>query len=124
MSEETKTITVNEFKMWLEGVEEMQPDDWAPDSRQWARIRAKIDSIAESSPQHTTVPSVRNVPAPAPVMQHSAPPVAQFGGSLLPRVPQTGPQQLPGPFSTESTQIPVKTPNIDTQGKPYESAFA
>ena len=36
-------ITVKEFKMWLQGVEEMQPDGWSPDQRQWAKIRAKID---------------------------------------------------------------------------------
>ena len=35
-------ITVKEFKMWLQGVEEMQMDDWSPDQRLWAKIRAKI----------------------------------------------------------------------------------
>ena len=123
MSEETKTITVNEFKMWLQGVEEMQPDDWAPDSRQWARIRAKIDSIAaaESLAQQSFT---RLQTPPAPVMQHSVPSFAPPGGSMLSRAAPPSPQPTNPLFSTESTQVPVKTPNIDTQGKPYESSFA
>ena len=48
MSEGT-TLTIKEFKMWLRGVEEMQPDGWSPSQQQWARIREKIDSIEEGS---------------------------------------------------------------------------
>ncbi len=40
-----KSISLIEFKMWLEGVEEMQENGWTPDARQWLRIRSKIDAI-------------------------------------------------------------------------------
>lgn len=41
----TKRISLLEFRAWLEGVEELQPKDWAPNLEQWKLIRAKIDAI-------------------------------------------------------------------------------
>ena len=41
----TKTITLENFRSWLEGVEEMQEEDWVPSAAQWKTIRKKIDSI-------------------------------------------------------------------------------
>ena len=43
----TKKQTLSEFRAWLNGVEELQPEDWAPNAAQWKLIREKIDSIAE-----------------------------------------------------------------------------
>jgi len=34
-----------EFRAWLSGIEDMQPDDWSPSRDQWIKIRAKIDSV-------------------------------------------------------------------------------
>lgn len=45
-----KKITLSEFKAWLEGIEELQPDDWSPTQEQWKKIRNKIDCIVESEP--------------------------------------------------------------------------
>ena len=47
---------MEQFKAWLEGVEEMQEEGWHPTASQWQTIRAKFDLIAEPKP-----------PAPAPV---------------------------------------------------------
>lgn len=121
---EDKKITVKEFKMWLAGVEEMQPEDWTPDGRQWQRIRDKIDTIEEAASgyQLPPVPGRQQQLPPGPMMQ--APNFApQYPAGSIPRAPV---QQAPlaGPFGSDSGQIPVKTPNIDTQGKPYESSFA
>lgn len=42
--EQTYT-TFQDFLMWLQGVEDMQPDGWSPDQRQWEKIREKMRSI-------------------------------------------------------------------------------
>jgi hypothetical protein len=44
----TKKQTLSEFRAWLNGVEELQPEDWAPDATQWKLIREKINNIVES----------------------------------------------------------------------------
>ena len=40
-----KKITIDEFKMWLEGLETFQPPNWAPTFDQWQLIRDKIFSL-------------------------------------------------------------------------------
>lgn len=73
-------ITLDQFKSWLLGVEDMQPENWTPSNTQWKKIRAKIDEIGHSQsatmqpnvyyPRDTTqyqvVPLME--PAPAPSM--------------------------------------------------------
>lgn len=126
-----KKITVQEFKAWLEGVEEMQPEGWHPTKEQWEIIREKIKLIVDTPPQ--TKETKRSVPPPPPGF-HPAP------------VPPPPPQQpLPTPaIQTEQSSVidqalkkealekqkappfatdpkkPVKAPDIDG---PYESSF-
>ena len=120
---DNKQISIKDFKMWLQGVEEMQDENWTPSPSQWKRIREKIDSINDNvgnqqSKFTTNTPNIPNVPQPQfnnfPVppsniplpSQHSSVPVNPLFGS-----PETG--------------IPTKTPNVDTtDGKPYKSSFA
>lgn len=40
-----QNITLDQFRSWLQGVEDMQTDDWAPNADQWKVIREKIDLI-------------------------------------------------------------------------------
>lgn len=123
-------ITLNEFKFWLEGVEEMQPENWTPDARQWARIREKINTIGNNS----EITPVR----PAPAHYHEAVlPVASdhqesfpvySGSSFVPANPGAI-RQAPQPVnnalfgSPGSPTIPIKTPNLDTSSGNYEPAF-
>lgn len=58
----TETINVSEFRQWLSGVEDMQPDGWSPTAEQWKKIRAKIDALSEEA-------SVEEPVAPAFVPQ-------------------------------------------------------
>ena len=44
-------INISEFKQWLAGVEDMQEDGWVPDAVQWAKIRAKVELLAETDGQ-------------------------------------------------------------------------
>lgn len=43
-------ITVDEFKSWLSGVEDMQEVGWSPDKVQWKKIRDKIDLLYNTIP--------------------------------------------------------------------------
>jgi hypothetical protein len=134
--DKTKLISIKEFKMWLQGVEEMQSDGWAPDARQWTRIREKIDQVDDTSTQQP-VYAPRNFEAAFPPM-NTNPPVAG-GGSAVPapsnlnvatppaRPPRTAMTSsgLPVSLASGNASVPVKTPNIDTShGKPYDSSFA
>ena len=121
-------ITVKEFKMWLQGVEEMQPDGWSPDQRQWAKIRAKIDIITEAE-SIEPVPAKYATPYIAPRFGPDVAPsnagTQPVTAPVMPRALLVQPAQLAGPFANGDGQTPVKTPNIDTGvGKPYESSFA
>jgi len=45
MAENTNKITISEFKAWLEGITDLQGDDWSPDPKQWLKIKTKLFSI-------------------------------------------------------------------------------
>ncbi len=47
MATRKKKQTLAEFRAWLSGVEELQPDDWAPNATQWRLIRDKINNVIE-----------------------------------------------------------------------------
>jgi hypothetical protein len=125
-----KKLTVKEFRYWLEGVEEMQEDDWSPDVKQWKRIREKIAMLDDVT---TTNTFAEVVPVP-PVM---VPGMVSFPANVNPHNPlesmNINPSQFPaptgpsptGPFLHDDLARPARTPNIDTgPGKPYKSSFA
>ena len=127
-------ITVKEFKMWLQGVEEMQDEDWSPTYTQWVKIREKIDILSEDVVSHAPVApvSVNQAPpkpviradgtvvatgpvvAAAPSIMASTPTVARprDAGDFVPPPPPNNPL-----FGNAGT---VKTPNIEGT---YESGF-
>lgn len=127
VKQEKPHLTVKEFRMWLEGVIEMQDEDWVPDARQWKRILGKIYDIADVPSQHqnfTPSPmldypvSYRNETIPAvqaPVSYQMAP------SGLNATAPRA--TNLNGPFAGDNGQVPVRTPNIDTTTG-YDTPFA
>lgn len=115
MSDESKKLTVNDFKMWLGGVEEMQTEDWIPDARQWKRIREKIDQLHDVPQIQAAHYSASNYPVAA----NPLPPVA----FELPTSPAGPTHTLPPVFSTGASRSTV-TPNIDTSSGTYTSIFA
>lgn len=106
--------------MWLQGVEEMQEEGWIPNATQWAKIRDKIDNISEAAPEQP-LPPLRLAPAPsmAPPMQ-MPPPMAMPAGPSSMSLPPA-PPQAPNPLLGNGNLI--RTPDIDTSGKKYESGF-
>lgn len=131
-----KKITVSEFRFWLQGVEEMQPEGWTPDSRQWAKIREKIDQITEAEqparPPLQYPQGVREA-RPAPTQGANVPPSipVPVGPSNLqsqpqiPRGPKTATTRtgLPVSLSSGPQQMPLRTPDIDTSSGDYDSQF-
>lgn len=123
MAKNNKKITLAEFRAWLEGVEELQPRGWTPDSTQWKRIRDKINSIEESSARGLTSGAVapqQRFQAPvqgAPSMLPPPAPPVQGGVPNLPVAPQ-GKLGIPvGPDGK------IKTPDIDTSDGKFKSSF-
>ena len=136
MADDTK-ITVKEFRMWLQGVEEMQDPAWVPNPTQWARIREKINTITEEQEAvHAAPVQQYQQPVIPPSVNYPVPPTGVPLGNDVPGIP-AGPssfQQRPwvppappagGLFATpESPNMPVRTPNIDTTDGTYQSSFA
>ena len=134
-----KKIPLAEFRAWLEGVEELQADDWCPDLSQWALIRSKIDSIIEIAPPAPPVaqPQPQMQPQMRPGFAQQPPIVQQPIGAdgqpiVVPQVGDTTPPVTPpnNPLLTP-TSAPggvgapmTKTPEIDTSDGSYGSTFA
>lgn len=126
--------TLSEFKAWLEGVEELQPDNWAPNHDQWQLIRGRINGIVEPVPEVVKAPAPQQpvnpmAPRPQPVNPaYAAPPVPSSvpsgpvvkthdGTAYAPAPQESAPQMTTGDGGRS------KTPNIDTTDGSYESSF-
>lgn len=125
--EASKEISLAEFKAWLQGVEDMQPDNWAPSKEQWARIREKIDLILEGevpvSRQNATRPVAPTVPLPARLPP--AQPFVPVDQSSLAPVNMTLPEKVHVPNPANLLQgNKLITPTIDTSNGNYDSMFA
>lgn len=136
-----KKYTLAEFKAWLEGIEEIQPDDWCPDVTQWQMIRDKISAIVEPVAPPAPMPAPRQ--APPPMVPRSRPPMAPNMGGVMPGAGPPGlelpPSALPEPEMTPAAKMALqgklpseiatdpahgsKTPTIDTADGNYESNF-
>lgn len=90
--------TLEMFKAWLSGVEEMQGPDWTPSPEQWKKIRDKIENIEEEVPQAV----------PAGTAAQSVTPIPQFPISL----PQMMALQQPAYASSglQPTTIDINNP--------------
>jgi len=119
--EKKKKLTVKEFRMWLEGVEEMQPEGWTPTETQWRRIREKIDQVQDVV---VAPPAVQEIPMMPGTM--ALPPSGNPLESMNIDPSRFPPPSLPpgAPFA-RGDGLPTKTPSIDTSGgQGYKSSFA
>lgn len=138
-----KPVTLSEFKAWLEGIEELQPEGWHPDADQWELVRNKMLSIIEPdydgyyeapAPQQNfnsqpaeryQQPAVQEMPQiiPGPPPMSSALPTdvqpAQISMTPAARAAMSG-KPLPG---TPGPDGKVRTPNIDTSNGHYTTSF-
>ena len=102
-------ISLLEFRAWLQGIEEMQGDTWAPNTEQWKKIKAKIADIVEEEVETSPVPA-RNT---GPQVWRSGEPQA-WGGGIAPASPTAPPIPAPRIASPISNTNPTKTPDIDS----------
>ena len=86
---EVKSISLVEFRAWLEGLDDALGDNWVPTKEQWKRIREKIEAIKEEE-------GVMNVQAPS--SQPVFPPSPNVSTPFVPTV-LTEPAPLPVPRS-------------------------
>lgn len=133
-----KPVTLAEFKAWLEGVEELQPADWSPDSNQWELIRNKMFSIVESDsdvnfmhvpqqpmqrpmPQQPVAPQAEPMPMviPGPPVQSTSLPTVEPTMTPAARAAMQG-RPIPG---TPGPDGKIRTPNIDTSNGKYSTSF-
>lgn len=147
----TKKITLNEFRAWLEGVEELQADDWSPTYDQWQLIRNKINNIVEEVKEVQVPANVPDVPPPAgPLPTYGGRTVSgdTFGSpgtnpAFVPPAPPMPPPPMGGALDDmemtpaaqaalngklPSTMVPspdgkIKTPNLDTSDGNFTSGF-
>lgn len=106
-------MTLEQFRAWLCGVEDMQEIDWTPSPSQWKKIRDKLDEIDGGS-QPTTNSVVYRPPQTNVPLFEPAP-------SLLPRV---DPVSLPHVrFDSEISQPQVDSSNVPNTGSGYRSGF-
>lgn len=95
-------ISLKEFRAWLDGVEDVQPDDWAPNKEQWTKIRQQIDRIDDKM-------DIENQDAPTTTRQQPVQPNNNF-------VPQ---QQFPSAFNVPHPMdnvVIVENPNLRLPG--------
>ena len=143
-----KKRTLNEFKAWLQGVEELQPAGWAPTADQWKLIRRSIENITEEAMTAHTPAFARGAAPAHPVPHvpgmptHMAPPGSGTapvppGIPPAPTVDSSGvPMDAPIEMSDEAKRLlggsaasvpgapkKTKTPDIDTADGTYASTF-
>ena len=120
MAARKKKTYLTEFKAWLEGVEEMQDDDWVHNPEQWKKIRGKIESLEEEPP----APVVNNPASYSPSAIPQFPPAeSHFDNVVLQTAPKEQIVMNPDAPIAKEANIPVKAPDIDTSKGDYKSAF-
>lgn len=126
-SKAQRTISIREFKMWLQGVEEMQDEGWTPTATQWKRIREKIELINNdgqtpvvTSPVWAATPPARPTDQPRPPAVPAGPSALEGAGqpTLAPRTASGMPTSMAAVSGTA-----VKTADIDTSNGNYKPAY-
>lgn len=125
-----KKLSLNEFRAWLSGVEEMQDENWTPNSGQWRTIRAKIEEVIDTP---TRARFNDDEFDDQPRVVRPAGPSAFSGGGGSPMTPpptalavEQNLVAVPGQGESSNVRsggLKVKTPNIDTSQQPYVAAF-
>ena len=132
MAKKRQKQTLREFKAWLQGVEELQPDNWSPNREQWQLIRQKIDNIVEERivVQKEAKNTVKETPQtqmpPRQIPQQGAlppiPPPPPVPGSL-PNVPVEVSPEAKKLLDPAANGGKIKTPDIDTTDGTFKSPF-
>lgn len=127
-----KKLSLNEFRAWLSGVEEMQPEDWTPNANQWRTIRSKIEEVIDVPAQRQRIVDDEYYEErPRGPIRPAGPSAFNAGQSSMAAAPtalavETNLVAVPGsnePGGVRSGGLKIKTPNIDTSNTQYVAAF-
>ncbi len=119
-----KKLSLNEFRAWLSGVEEMQPDNWTPDPTQWRRIRQKIEDVIDNPRSFNSDDGGSSAELRYPPRWDGQP--ASWGPppAMVPPVSGLVPGAAPVPMApTTPLFASPKTPDIDTSKGGYASSL-
>lgn len=129
MATRKKKQTLAEFRAWLSGVEELQPEGWAPDAAQWVLIREKINNISEPKTPAGDTMIEKLIAGMNNAGQGHMPP--QRGNPYGGHAPNLPPPPAPaggvpvGPVETTPAAAailpPAKPVNIEAAAKPRDS---
>lgn len=117
MSTKITGYTVEQFKAWLDGIEEMQPKNWAPDAEQWKTIRKKINTLRDVTPTVTQ----SNITGQSPVVGNPNPTAIGHQSNHIPAsdmIPMIVPSDFDGTIIVPGA--PLVDPTFDV---PYQSSF-
>lgn len=131
-----KKRTFSEFMAWLEGVEAMQGNEWAPDAKQWKAIRDMLDHVIPDEVEVQVEVPTQPAPAgqwivPAEQIQPYAQPAPQQPEMQVPQGStldgQAAPQRRPTPSGFNEAPPKVRTTKkeemIDTSSGHYDSEY-
>lgn len=145
-----KIISVNEFKNWLSGVLDFQPENWVPDLIQWNKILEKIGQLSDNAVPFSASKLPSKLPSKSVQTEDINPETpnnqseSQVAGGILdgPKVqlPELEPRLAPRQVTVKQTSPPsiidnkgdgrvidtgkvYKTGNIDTSINDYKSTF-
>lgn len=93
-------MTLEQFRAWLSGVEDMQDDDWTPSPTQWKKIRSKFDEI--EVPIQSTAPTY-----PPVARSYQVQPLMEPAPSLIPMMEPTLPPPPQMRFESDIVHPPV-----------------
>lgn len=68
-----KKQSVKEFKAWLEGITEFQPQDWCPSAEQWSTIKDKIGNLPDEMVKEVVIKETYLPQSNQPVQQSQPP---------------------------------------------------
>ena len=114
-----KVISLDRFKSWLEGVEEMQDADWHPTAQQWRTIRDKFDLIREDEAPRAPAPQPI---AAGPMPAYRQPVVAGPGAGTMEAAPPMPDIDI-SPAAKAMLQGKGYTPDVDSADGSFDSPF-
>lgn len=122
-------ISLKEFRAWLDGVEDLQPEEWAPTKDQWEKIRQKIDLIddkmdleANDQPKPQSGQVVLNTPQQVnqvPLLPLYQPPRSHFEQAVIIPNPNLMIPGQSGMVVNQTAGVPINLNNPPEPGTEF-----
>lgn len=107
MARKSKKQTLAEFQAFLQGIVEIQPDEWTPDATQWKMIYEKILNIKEPVAE-------KAAPAPQPYAPGYPQPQTYLAPPAPTHMPAINPADIEMTPAARAMLETGKTPDSET----------